>query len=103
MITAIVILALLGMLALGVLLGWALDFLSELEVGGHARRTGQGCLAMIGTQNIKRYRPPINRSSSTKTRAGACARAIYIAPKMVLPHGDTQIIDLTGWKRRRTP
>lgn len=97
----IVILALLGMLAIGAVVGCVLAALDEVESGMLVRRTGQGCLATIDTQNVHRYESEVDRSSATKTRAGAYARAIYIAPKMVLPHGDTEIIDLVGWKSRR--
>jgi hypothetical protein len=97
---AFVIFALVGMLALGRLLARALDM--ERETGSRAgeprTETGQG--AAIDTADGPKEGVGDDRSSATKTRAGARARAIYIAPKMVLPHGDTQVISLVGWKRR---
>ena len=63
------------------------------------RRTETRQGGAIDSRFAKSYGYHIDRASPTKTRAGVRARAIYIAPKMVLPHGDTQVIDLTALRR----
>jgi len=69
----IVLLALFGFATLGVLLGWALD------AGDYLRRTEQGRPGAIGALNVSGQGVQDDRSSSTKTRAGAGARVPYSA------------------------